>query len=174
MRKFIIIAVLGGALLLAAGCSGGGGDSPKALPGSAAPEFELQGLDGTAVSVSGLQGSPVMLNFWATWCPPCRGELPIIQQAYEDPAWKGYGVKILAVDIGESPDEVQDFMNGMGFNFPVLLDRQQEVAKYYNVAAIPTTFFIDKDGIIKYVKKGAFTSDSELQGLLGSLVSGTD
>ena len=174
MRLTTIIALLAAVLLLAAGCSGGGTDSPAPSPGGMAPDFQLQNLDGETVTLSGLRGTPVMLNFWATWCPPCRGEMPFIQEAYQNPAWKESGVKIMAVNIGESQEDVQDFMDTLALSFPVLLDKQQNVAKSYNVGAIPTTFFIDEEGMIKYVKIGAFRNVSELDGLLESLVSGTD
>ena len=93
--------------LLIPGCSSpsksaGAAQGPQV--GKQAPDFQLQSLDGQSVSLSSFQGKPVLINFWATWCPPCRGEMPYIQQVYEE--WSDKGLVILAIDIGENPSTV--------------------------------------------------------------------
>ena len=157
---------------LIAGCSTNPATPQAPVTSSLAPDFQLQDLDGRAVSLSGLRGKPVILNFWATWCGPCRDEMPFIQEIFENKEWSDKGLVILAVDIGESPSTVKEFLESYGLSFQVLLDSEQSVAKNYNIRGIPTTFFIDKDGIIQDMKIGAFTSKAEIeQRLINSIVS---
>ncbi len=127
-----------------------------------APDFQLQSLDGQVVSLSSLRGKPVMLNFWATWCGPCRVEMPYIQEVFEDKEWTEQGLVILAINIGESSSTAREFMEDNGLTFTVLLDTDQSVAQHYGIRAIPTTLFIDKNGIIKYREIGAFTSRADI------------
>ncbi len=136
--------------------------------GNLAPDFQLQSLDGKVVSLSELRGSPVMLNFWATWCPPCRNEMPYIQQIYEE--WSGKGLVLLAIDIGESSSTVKEFVQSYELSFPVLLDIKEDVAQIYNITGIPTTFFIDKDGIIQDKRVGSFQSKEEIAAYLSKII----
>jgi len=129
--------------------------------GKLAPDFQLPGLDGQMVSLGDFRGKAVLLNFWATWCGPCRAEMPFLQQVHEERS--GEGVVILAVNIGESQSEVEEFMKNFGLSFLMLLDADEEVARQYNIRAIPTTFFIDKDGVIQDLKIGSFASQSEIE-----------
>ncbi|MBI4303934.1 MAG: TlpA family protein disulfide reductase [Chloroflexi bacterium] len=138
--------------LLVAGCAGASG-TPARL-GEKAPDFQLKSLDGSSVSLSGLQGSPVLINFWATWCPPCREEMPYLQKIHDK--YSSKGLKMLAIDIGESPDKVKDFLASNNLSLPVLLDSRGSVSGRYSVGAIPTTFLIDKNGIIQEKVIGAF------------------
>ena len=138
--------------------------------GNRAPDFKLQRLDGEVVALSDLRGSPVMLNFWATWCGPCRVEMPFIQEVFEDKAWAEQGLVILTVNVGEASLRIKQFMEHFGLSFHVLLDKDTSVAKNYNIRGIPTTFFIDKNGIIKDMKIGAFLSREELDGRLDNLM----
>jgi len=129
--------------------------------GNPAPDFELQDLDGQATSLSELWGSPVMLNFWATWCGPCRYEMPYLQEIYDE--WSEKELVVLAIDVSESASTVERFLQAEGYSFPVLLDTRGVVGKKYNIRAIPTTYFIDKDGIIQGIKIGAFQSKEEIE-----------
>ena len=95
--------------------------------GKLAPDFQLPDLDGQSVSLSDLRGKPVLLNFWATWCGPCRNEMPYIQAVYDE--WSVRGLVVLAVDIDESPSQVQEFMESNRLSFPVLLDADGMVAQ---------------------------------------------
>ena len=135
--------------------------------GNLAPDFRLQSLDGQATSLSDLQGKPVLINFWATWCRPCVSEVPYIQEVYEE--WSGKGLVVLAINIGESPSKVKEFLQSYNLSFPVLLDTKQDVAQKYNIRGIPTTFFIDKDGIIQDLRIGAFSSKAEIERSLSKL-----
>ena len=136
--------------------------------GNSAPDFQLQSLDGESVSLSSLRGETVLLNFWATWCPPCRGEMPYIQGIYED--WVDRGLVILAVNIGESSSTVEDFMRSNNLSFTVLLDTTQGVAQSYAIQYIPTTFFIDKDGIIQDKLIGPFQSEKQIEDKLSEIM----
>lgn len=138
--------------------------------GDRALDFQLQSLNGEIVALSDLRGSPVMLNFWATWCGPCQAEVAFIQQVFEDEELADQGLVILTVNIGETSSRVKQFMEHFGLSFHVLLDKDTGVAKNYNVRGIPTTFFIDKNGIIKDMKIGAFLSRAELDGRLDNLM----
>jgi len=158
----VIILTLG---MLLAGCAGGSKENPWI--GKPAPDFQLSTLNGQPVSLSDLRGKPVLVNFWATWCLPCRGEMPYIQQIYDE--WQAKGLVLLAINIGESPSQVAKFMQSQGLSLPVLLDGKGNIAVMYNVRAIPTTFFIDRDGIIKDMKVGAFQSKAEIESSLSKL-----
>jgi len=165
-----VLPVLLTSVLLVTGCLVGSEPSAplEAQVGESAPDFQLQNLDGQAISLSDFRGSPVLINFWATWCPSCRDEMPYLQQIYEE--WLGKGLVLLAVDIGESLDTVESFMQSYNLSFPVLLDTNQDVALEYNIRYIPTTFLIDKNGIIQVVKVGAFSSTAEIERSLSKIV----
>ena len=162
--KVILVITLSLGMLLA-GCAGENSQNPWI--GKPAPEFHLSSLDGQSVSLSDLKGRPVLINFWATWCDPCRGEMPYLQQVYDE--WQGKGLVLLAINIGESPSQVAKFMQSQRLSLPVLLDGEGNIAVMYNVRAIPTTFFIDREGIIQDVKVGAFQSKAEIESSLSRL-----
>jgi peroxiredoxin len=176
MRRVIKIVMLVSILLSGlgvAGCSGGSSSEQTPMPIDSAPEFQLQSLDGQVVALSSFGGKPVMLNFWATWCGPCLGEMPYIQEVFEDEEWREQGLVILAINVGESSSKVGKFMEENGLNFEVLLDADQIVAQRYSIRGIPTTFFIGKDGIIKDAKVGAFSGKAEIDWrLLNSIMQG--
>jgi peroxiredoxin len=136
--------------------------------GNLAPDFQLQSLDGQSVSLSGLQGKPVLLNFWATRCPPCRNEMPYLQAIYNE--WSDRELILLAINIGEGPSKVEEFMQSQNLSLPVLLDTNQDVALEYNIRYIPTTFSIDKKGIIRAMKVGGFSSKEEIEGVLTKII----
>ena len=136
--------------------------------GKPAPDFQYQDADGQFVSLSDLQGKPVLINYWATWCSPCRVEMPYLQQVYT--GWSGKGLVLLAINNGESPSRVGEFMQSQGFSFPVLLDTRGSIAQSYGIVRLPTTFFIDKDGIIQDMKVGAFRSVAEIESGLSKIM----
>jgi peroxiredoxin len=113
--------------------------------GNAAPDFELQALDGTTVKLSDFQGKPVLLTFGATWCPDCRAETPVLEDLHR----KNSDLVILSVDSKEASDVVQGYVDESGITYPVLLDRDGSVNQLYQVFAIPTVLFIDGDGVIR-------------------------
>jgi len=136
--------------------------------GNLAPDFQFQNAGGQTVSLNDMRGSPVVLNFWATWCGPCVYEMPLIQQMYED--YSEEGLVVLAINSGESPAKVEQFLKGRGLSFPVLLDIGQKITARYRIQYYPTTFFIDKDGIIRYVKPGAFLNMQQIEGSLDKIM----
>jgi peroxiredoxin len=141
-----------------------------ALPrqGFTAPDLTLQTLDGETVTLSELRGQAVLINFWASWCPPCRNEMPAIQQVYEE--YRDEGFTVLAVNSQEQEARVTAFAEPLGLTFPILIDRDGSVFDDYQVAALPTTFFVDRAGVIRGVTTGGFLSraffESEIAPLL--------
>jgi len=142
-------------------------EAPAPEVGKRAPDFELDALDGQSIALSGLKGTPVLVNFWATWCGPCTYEMPFLQQVYED--WPEEELVLLAINIQEGSSKVSQFMQSQGFSFPVLLDSQAAVAQQYSVMGIPSTFFIDSDGVIQEIKVGAFRSQADIVTILSQL-----
>lgn len=128
---------------------------PGLTIGEKAPDFELANLAGEKMRLSDFKGKKVILNFWATWCPPCRAEMPNIE-AFSKEA--GENVVILAVNLDPKSD-VKGFANKMGVHFPILLDTKDEVNRVYHVLTIPTTYFIDEKGIIRYKYLSSMTVD---------------
>lgn len=165
MLLLLLLIVLGTAM---AGCSSAPAPAPPPTlqADNLASDFQLQSLDGQTVSLSSLRGRPVMLNFWASWCGPCRAEMPYLQGVFEDSEWTEQGLVILAINVGESSSTAREFMEDNGLTFTVLLDTDTSVAKDYNVRGIPATFFIDKNGIIKDKKVGSFSSKADIDSRL--------
>ncbi|NIK11421.1 redoxin domain-containing protein [Alkalibacillus almallahensis] len=129
--------------------------------GSQAPNFELETLDGSVVRLSDFRGQRVMINFWATWCPPCRAEMPDMQKFHENT-----DIKILAVNLTESENsisDVSDFTEEFGLSFPILLDREDQVATAYEIIPIPSTYMVDSEGIIQHKAFGAMNYDMMVQ-----------
>ena len=173
----VILPVILTLVLLVTACSAGSepldGESPTApvegtQVGNLAPDFQLQNLDGQTVSLSELRGKPVLINFWATWCGYCIDEMPFIQEIYEE--WSDQGLKVLAINKGESSSTVAAFMRSYSLPFTVLLDTKQDVAQRYNITGIPTTFFIDKDGIIQEKVIGAFQNKTQIENRLSKII----
>ncbi|PIC56016.1 alkyl hydroperoxide reductase [Sporosarcina sp. P12(2017)] len=131
------------------------------LRGELAPDFELTTLDGDIVKLSDYKGKRVMLNFWATWCPPCRAEMPDMQrfQSTKD-------VQVLAVNLTETesdPSNAQRFVDELNLTFTVPLDKESVVSNEYNVMAYPTTYMIDSNGRIQFIMMGAMNYDFMVQ-----------
>lgn len=116
-------------------------------------DFTLNDLSGSPVSLSDFKGTVVFLNFWAIWCGPCRSEIPSMQKLYEEMLDEGF--VFLAVNIGESKEDVSAFAEKAGITFPVLLDTTREVAKTYGASGIPMTWIIDTNGFIVGAAQGA-------------------
>ena len=129
--------------------------------GSLAPDFNLVNLEGNYISLDSFRGKPVLLNFWATWCGPCRIEMPHLQEIYEE--WTDKGLVLLTVDVGESSTIARNFMQENGFTMPVLVDSSRVTLDMYQITGIPTTYFIDKDGIIQGKRVGSFTNKETIE-----------
>jgi len=136
-----------------------------------APEFSLQvlGSGERTISLKGYRGNrPVIINFWATWCPPCRAEMPAIQDTYEK--YQADGLVVLAVDQMEPARVVQPFVLDHGLTFPVLLDEESIAADAYRIRALPTTVFVRKDGTILDIVVGGPMSKTFIEGEVHTLL----
>jgi len=131
--------------------------------GNMAPEFELQAADGTAVRLDDYLGDVVLLNFWATWCAPCRIEMPLLQSTFE--TFEEQGLTVLGIDFDESADLVTAFGDELGLSFPLLLDPGGKIQQQYRVRGYPTTVVLDREGRIQSYHIGVLTK-SQLEGYL--------
>lgn len=134
--------------------------------GEAAPEIVLRNLAGETVALSGYRGRPVMINFWATWCGPCRLEMPLFQNAHET----NEDLVVLAVNSLEPPATVQPYVDAMGLTFPVVLDETGRYSLIYRVDALPTTIFVDRDGVVVRAHRGAIPSRPRLKPMLDEIL----
>jgi thiol-disulfide isomerase/thioredoxin len=173
--KLKIFAILSAGLLVCAAIAG-----LSLLPGAAeakvgtsvgdqAADFKLSGIDGKPYRLSDVirNHQATVVNFWATWCPPCRAEIPDFVRFAQKNA--NSPIAILAVNLQESPAKVKDFAQNAGMGFPVLTDTSGKVGNTYRIYAIPTTFFIDRKGIIRQVIEGSTNLDrleTEVRALL--------
>jgi cytochrome c biogenesis protein CcmG/thiol:disulfide interchange protein DsbE len=127
------------------------------LVGDPAPEIALETLDGDPVTLSALRGRPVLVNFWATWCLPCRDEFPLLASAYAEHADEG--LEILGVVHDDTAEGARAFARDMGATWPLLLDSDDVAWADYLGVAMPTSFFIDADGVVQAASLGAFSED---------------
>lgn len=137
--------------------------------GQVAPDFTLTNLNGEEVVLSDLQGKKVVLNFWTTWCPPCKAEMPHMQSYYDKYADKD-NVEIIAVNLTYSNDsvkKVEQFVSSYKLDFPILLDEKDEVGRIYEVITIPSTYMIDTTGKIQHQIKGPLDKSALREYVLG-------
>ncbi len=150
MKRTAIIMVLILTLVLA-GCSGG------VDKGNPAPDFTLTDLQGNNVALSQYKGKNIYLNFWASWCGPCKDELPDIEKIFQE--YKVKDLVVLTVNPGEEEEIVKKFMEDNQYSFPVLLDSKKDVARLYKTNDIPVSLFINKEGTIVSKKVGLMTGE---------------
>lgn len=162
---FVGLPTAQGGATAAAGPGGTAAAAP--LAGSPAPDFLAQTADGRAVSLSGLRGKPVLINFWATWCGPCRIEMPAIEAAYQ--AHKAEGFTVLAVDADEPLAEVKAYADELKLSFDIVLDPGLTVTSLYRIRAYPSSFFVSRGGVIEVVHLGLMT-ESQLQSNLSKIL----
>ena len=166
-KKLIRITLIIAVLALAGGtlsCS-------SSLLSQKAPDFTLSTMTGANVTLSELEGTPVVLNFWASFCGPCRSELPYFEAVAQESEEE---IKVIAINVGESDSTVQTFFGDYEPTMIVALDENREVFVNYCQednprGYIPITFFVDSEGIIQYIKIGAFQSETELWEALDSV-----
>lgn len=130
--------------------------APAPVVGAPAPDFTLEDLDGNPVRLADQQGQVVLVNFWATWCGPCRLEMPELQARYD--ALKDQGFTVLAVNLDEPREDAALFAQDLSLSFPVLLDPGATVNDLYRVRAYPTTYFIDRDGNVDALHVGILSA----------------
>jgi thiol-disulfide isomerase/thioredoxin len=150
------VIALFGALWIGATRVQPGQENPNGRPpspdvGHPAPDFTLTRLDGGELSLSDLKGTPVIVNFWATWCGPCRAEIPALEAAQQR---LGDDAIILGVNVQEDPARVLDFAAELNMTYPIVLDETAATSQLYQVRAFPTTYFIDARGVIVDVYTG--------------------
>ena len=145
------------------------GPSPR--EGFLAPDFTLDTLDGNTLTLSELRGKVVVVNFWATWCLPCREETPALEKAYEQ--YKDSGMVILGVNLTDqdSISEVESFVQEFKLTYPILLDRDGTVSNsLYQIRGLPTTFFVNREGIIRTVVVGGPMSETFIRSKIEALL----
>lgn len=133
---------------------------PSAIPAQVdfpAPEVSVRDLEGNKVKLSDYQGQTVLLNNWATWCPPCRAEMPTLQAYYED--HRDQNFTIVAIESGEPPDEVAEFVAQNGLTFPVLVDRPQLAIVTFRNNGLPNSYLIDPEGQVRLAWNGAISRE---------------
>lgn len=132
------------------------GSAPEV--GEEAPDFRVQGLDGQSFQLSDFRGSAVWINFWASWCPPCRAESPDIEAVYQEK--RDEGLVVLALSIGEGASAVRDYVERTGITFTVGLDEGTDIAAAYRIAGIPSHYFVDRDGILRESRVGSMSRET--------------
>jgi peroxiredoxin len=157
IRKLAGLA-LGMALLV--GCDGPQGDAPVAV-GEPVPAYAAPTLAGDTVALGDLRGEAVLLNVWATWCPPCREEMPGLQALHEQFAGEGLRVVGVSIDAENAEDEIRRFLRENGITFTILHDPRERVSRTFRTTGVPETFLIDRDGVLIARWIGAFDPLSE-------------
>ncbi|MBI4655022.1 MAG: redoxin domain-containing protein [Nitrospirae bacterium] len=151
MKKMTLATILLSIILLSVINLNAYGFSPwetEGLVNRKAPQFTAKNLSGENVSLSSFEGKPILLNFWATWCHYCREERPSLNSIYKE--YKGRGLTIVTVSIDRSPEIVKTYLKKMPMDFIILHDNNKEASQIYGVYSVPTSFLIDRKGIIKY------------------------
>ena len=167
-RRTLYVIILIAALawiFISADASGAStaGEIPAPRQGFLAPDFTLNTPEGESFTLSELRGQAVLVNLWATWCPPCRAEMPAIQKLYDE--YKDQGLVVLGVNMTyqDDPLAVVPFMQENQLTFPILIEETGNVAEKYELRSLPSSFFIDRDGIIQEVVIGGPMSEALLR-----------
>ena len=158
MKSLMLQWVLSLSLILGAGVV-----SAKEM-NEPAPDFTLKSRQGENLRLEDFRGQVVMLNFWASWCGPCRQEMPLMDEIYEQ--YKDLGFTVLAVNVDENREEAHRFLDSVPVSYPILYDPESRVSEQYNVQAMPTTVMIDRNGnarFLHYGYKPGYEDDYEQQ-----------
>lgn len=153
--RIVILAVLVAAIAYTVYNTAHKDDVQLLKIGDNAPDFSLVDLNGETHKLSDYKGQGVLLNFWGTWCKPCKKEMPAINNQYKQ--FKDQGVQILGINIAQSNLEVSSYADKLGVEFPIAIDKTKSVMRAYNVDPLPTTVLIDKDGKIVKIITGEMT-----------------
>ncbi|GGA32424.1 thiol-disulfide oxidoreductase ResA [Kroppenstedtia guangzhouensis] len=147
----VLMLLMVGAVAFAIYKTMSGGEKQTVEEEMEAPDFQLQTLEGKELKLSALRGQTVLLNFWASWCEPCRDEMPAIEKVYEK--HKEKGLVVVGINIAESKLTVKGFVRQLDLSFPIVLDKERKVVDQYQIGPIPTSIFIDKEGrVVRNVK----------------------
>ncbi len=149
------------------------GRIPSPREGFLAPDFSLETLDGSMVTLADLRGQGVVVNLWASWCPPCRAEMPALQRAWED--YQDRGLVILAVNttFQDSLPAAAAFVAEHNLTFPIPLDRSGSVSNRYLLRALPSTYFVDREGVIRQVVVGGPMSEATIRAGIEEILQDT-
>jgi cytochrome c biogenesis protein CcmG/thiol:disulfide interchange protein DsbE len=140
-----------------------GSGIPAPIQGFRAPDFELNTLQGGSMRLSDLYGKPVVVNLWASWCPPCKAEMPAFEKVYQQYAQQGFTILAVNASNQDSLADAQAFVQANGLTFPILMDTKGQVSQLYDLRSLPTSFFIGRDGIIREVVVGGPMSEAGLK-----------
>src|SRR5579859_3369988 len=143
--------------------------APAPVQGAPAPDFTLKSLDGQEVTLSQLKGHPVLINFWASWCTPCRLEMPDMVKAYTCHKAEGFGLVVLNAAALDTLPDIKAFVNEFGMTFPVLLDQDGSVEALYRLRGLPLSVFVDRKGIIRRLNIGAMSAD-QIEQYIGEIL----
>ncbi|MCO7225547.1 TlpA disulfide reductase family protein [Pleionea sp. CnH1-48] len=124
-----------------------------------APDFTLKSMDGSNVKLSELRGEVIMLNFWASWCGPCREEMPILEEFYKK--YKKLGFRILGINVEKDSSKAVGYLKDVPVTFPILFDQENKVSKMFDVDAMPSTVFIDRAGNVRFLHRGYKSGDEK-------------
>ncbi len=149
------LAMVGGGLAWFLGPTGGSSPASGVTRGMAAPDFKLTTFEGHSLSLADLRGKGVVLNFWASWCPPCRTEVPYFESTYR--AYRERGVQFVGVAIQDKPESARAFLKELGVTYPAGLDEGSEISWRYQLAGLPTTVFITREGKVSRYWTGALS-----------------
>jgi cytochrome c biogenesis protein CcmG/thiol:disulfide interchange protein DsbE len=147
-----------------------GGLIPSPRRGFLAPDFDLEAIGSQRIHLQDLRGQVVVINLWASWCPPCRAEMPALQRVYEDYQERGLVVLGVNMTAQDGVAEAEAFAGRLGLTFPILYDRTGLVGKLYQSRALPTTFFLDREGVIQRVVVGGPLTEVTLRSHLEPLL----
>lgn len=126
--------------------------SASALVGKSAPDFTLKSLTGENLNLNEQKGNIIVLNFWASWCGPCRKEMPILQEFHDQ--YTDLGVQVWGVNVEQENQAGRDFISKLAVDFPILFDNKNTLSAQYQVDAMPTTAIVDRSGVVRYVFRG--------------------
>lgn len=171
----LIIFILGiGWIFLSASPSGNATEGSISAPhsGFLAPSFSLQGLDGKLYTLSDFRGQAVLINFWASWCPPCRAEMPDMQKVFDSYHDQGFTILSINSTTQDTEANVIQFVQSYNLNFPVLFDNAGYATQAYQITALPTSFFLDREGIIQEVIVGGPIPEATLRKNIEMLLDG--
>ena len=162
---FYILVLIAGASWIALSSQTAETTAIEAAPqaGFPAPDFTLKTAEGEAYTLSDLKGQAILLNVWATWCPPCKAEMPAIEKVYNEYKEQGFVVLAINSTFQDDPLQIKPFTEEYGLSFPILLDETSDISRDYQVRSLPSSYFINRQGIITEVVIGGPMSEALLR-----------
>lgn len=169
MRRLIVVAPL--ALLATLAACGRDTAAYVTRIGAAAPAYAAQRMDGTPVTLADLEGEAVLLNVWATWCKPCREEIPALDSLYREFGPRGFTVIGVSIDVISDTLRIAGFARDLGATYPLWLDPDDRVSSTFRAIGVPSTYLIDREGLLRWSRMGAVhASDERLRAVLDSVL----